>query len=174
MKTFEIRPIRNRRVAVTRRFLIPINAVAALAGLGCSSSPSDPFPGTWLCSGTSMVTYTQPPNVPPSTGSTISTVVITDDGSGTITLARTTVQDAGTTMCSYKAVLSSNQQSFTLSAGDTCVNFDGNTMTYTSGTGTLMSPTTFSIDSTWTLSGQTASGAPLSETGTTNAACSKM
>lgn len=155
-------------------FLLPSacsSSSGASGGDGGAGGPSDGFVGTWSCSGSSTTMFSQPPNTPPSTVSTASTVVITDDGMGNLTSVRTP-DDAGSP-CTLHSKLSSDGKSTTVDAGQTCPTANGGTITYTSGGSTLTSPTTYTSMSTWTFSGTTMKGAPLVGTGSGTSTCTK-
>lgn len=150
-----------------------------LLATACSSSSasgggatSDPFVGTWNCTGSSTTTFTQPANTPPSTADNSATAVITDDGMGNITQVRTVV-DAGT-MCTLHSKLGSDGKSTTLDMGQTCMTANGGTLSYTSGGATLTAPNTFTSSSTWNFSGTTMGGAQLVGTGSGMSTCTKM
>jgi hypothetical protein len=152
---------------------------ALLLATACSSSSggsgtggsSDPFVGTWDCTGTSTTTFSQPPNTPPSTVNTGATTVITDDGMGNITSVRTP-DDAGVP-CTLHSKLNSDGKSTTIAMGQTCTLAGGGTITYTSGGSTLTNPSTYSSTATWTFSGMTMKGMPLIGTGSGMSSCTK-
>jgi len=159
--------------------LVPVLLLAT----ACSSSnggssgdgggaTSDPFVGTWTCSGSSTTNFSQPPNTPPSTASNASTVVITDDGMGNLTSVRTP-DDAGVP-CTLHSKLNSDGKSTTLQMGQTCTTVGGGTITYTSGGSQLTNPSTYTATSTWSFSGMTMNGMPLIGTGSGMSTCTKM
>ena len=74
-----------------------------------------------------------------------------------------------------KATLNADGKSTTLAPGQTCLDANNNTITYTSGGATSTSATTYSSQSTYTLTGTTkATGAPLMGTGMAMSTCTKM
>jgi hypothetical protein len=159
------------RTMLLRR--IPLFAYALLAA-ACTDTiiKNDPFVGNWSCNGSSTTSFSQPPNTPNSTDTTQATVSHTDDGNGNITTVRNPI-DAGPP-CTLHSTLSADGNSLTLKPGQTCSTANGGTVSYTSGSSSLNSDGTYTSNSTWTLNGTTAKGAPLVGTGTGNNTCTKM
>jgi hypothetical protein len=120
----------------------------------------------------SMTTFTAPPNAPATTNSTASTVVITDDGMGAMTIVRTPVD--GGPPCTLHSHLGADRKSSTLDAGQTCTTETGDIVSYTMGGSTLTATDAYTSSSSWTISGQTKTGAPLMGTGTGSATCGQM
>jgi hypothetical protein len=112
----------------------PLVAVPALAvACGGSSSdtpsaPSTPFAGTWQCTGSDTLNFTVP-MVFSRQVNRVSTMVIRDNGDGTITATRSS--DAGADCVTKSAV---DGASATLQAGQTC-DVGGLTLKLTSGSG---------------------------------------
>ncbi len=143
------------------------------SGTGGSGSTSDAFVGTWQCNGSETTTFSAPPNLSPQTESTAASVVITDNGGGSLTLVRTPETDAGTPPCTESAKLAADGKSFDLVAGQTCQTANGGTITYKTVTATLTSPTTYTSNGSWQLDGKTKTGATLTGTGTGTSTCTK-
>jgi hypothetical protein len=151
--------------------LLLATACSTSSGGSGGAGSSDPFVGTWSCTGTSTTTFSQPPNTPPSTVNTASTTVITDDGMGNLTTDRTPI-DAGPP-CVLHSKLSSDGKSTTIETGQSCTVANGGTITYTSGGSTLTNPSTYASTATWTFSGMTMKGMPLVGTGSGMSTCTK-
>jgi hypothetical protein len=163
-----------------------IEILVALALAACSTSSgggatndsgaSDPFVGTWDCTGTQTLNFVfEAGTMSSETSYTSATVTITDDGDGTQTSTFTT--DAGAT-CVRKSTWSGNTA--TLESGQPCT-FGGLTFTYTSGTSTL-SGTSYMVTAALTLRGTvqyTPDGGStemigVTGTGQTQSTCTKM
>jgi hypothetical protein len=133
-------------------FGLPLCACVATACSTRSSSgpaggPSDPFVGTWVCTGTDDLTVTMPAGIPPVTESTASTIVIVDDGSGTISATRSTEGGAG---CVTRSTVAGSNA--TLESGQTCTS-GGLTLSLVSGganvmDGTMVSSRRYSLSGT--------------------------
>ena len=111
--------------------LVAIVAIVAAAVVGCSTGTtadtSSAFTGSWSCSTTDALTYTQPPGSEDKTETTTDTLVITTTGDGTFTSV--TYLDAGTS-CGLKYTPSGNSAS--LGSGQTCT-AKGLTFSYVTG-----------------------------------------
>jgi hypothetical protein len=134
---------------------LPLACLAAACSTHGGSAPSsssgggslDPFVGTWVCTGTDDLTVTTPPGIPPVTESTASTIVIVDDGSGTISATRSTEGGAG---CVTRSIVAGSNA--TLESGQTCAS-GGLTLTLLSGganvmDGTMVSSRRYSLSGT--------------------------
>ncbi len=143
----------------------------ALAG-GCGGAAAgDPFVGSWSCTGSAMTTFTAPAGIQPASNTTSQNVVITDDGSGALTLTRTPTD--GQPDCTVHATLSADRMSFSWNPGQTCSDKNGDTLTFTAVSG-VIAAIGYDTTSAWTLSGKTATGAPLMGSGTGSGSCTRM
>jgi hypothetical protein len=100
------------------------------------------FVGSWNCSWTIDLTFTQPAGAPSIHNAASGTVSVSDNGDGTITAA---VANCGTTY----SVSGSNG---TLIGNQTCGDGSGLTTTFTSGTATV-SDTALTINEAFTVTG---------------------
>jgi hypothetical protein len=139
--------------------------LALLVLAGCGGGNSDPFVGTWSCMGTSMVTYTQPAGMMPATNMNSQTTMISDDGTGKLTIMR---MPSMAPPCTNTAHLNADKISFVWDAGQTCMLNNGITQTFTQVTAEITS-TGYSNTSAYTLSGTN-----LMATATATGACTKM
>jgi hypothetical protein len=163
---------------------IGILAALALVACGHGSSgssgdgapPPDPFVGTWDCTGTQTLNFDfESGTMSSDTSYTAATVIITDDGDGSMTATLTA--DAGPA-CTRKFTVSGGTA--TLESGQSCT-FEGLTFTYTSGTATL-SGTSYIVTTELTLSGTitvlTEGGSPdmldVTGTGETQSTCNEQ
>jgi hypothetical protein len=135
-----------------------------LAACGGSSN-SDPFVGNWTCTGMTTVTYTQPAGMPQAMNNTGQTNMISDDGTGKLTIVR---MPMNTPPCTNTARLGADKISFTWDAGQTCVLNNGITQTFTSVSAQITSAG-YTTASTYTLSGTN-----LMATATGSGTCTKM
>jgi hypothetical protein len=101
---------------------------------GGDGAGSDPWVGTWACTGTASNTFTEPASAQPNMQPFANTTVIVDNGDGTIT-STGTPPDGGDT-CALKYTVSGNTETL-VSGGQSCMNNNGTTEVYTSGTATL-------------------------------------
>jgi hypothetical protein len=154
--------------------LLPGAAACTSASSPGAAAPPDPFVGTWQCTGTTGLTVTTPPGVRPVQSPTTVTVVIVDNGDGTITATRTS--DAGASCTTKSTVAGSNA---TLQSGQTCT-FEGLTLTLTSGSANVMGNTlvssrmyTFAGMLTFTPDGGMSETINVSGTGSSSDNCTK-
>jgi hypothetical protein len=110
---------------------------------------SDPFVGTWVCTGTDDLTITMPAGIAPLTESTAATIVIVDNGTSTLSATRSTEGGAG--CVTHSIVAGSNA---TLESGQTCTS-GGLTLTFVDGSanamdGTMVSSLRYSLSGTLT------------------------
>jgi hypothetical protein len=147
----------------------------AFVGCGTGSSPSDPFIGSWSCSGTDTITWTMPAGMSPTNGTPSSTVVITDDGNGNITAVRTpTGTNAGAPACTTKHLLGSGGTASLSPVDQTCMTKDGATETYHTISWTA-SGSSYAVTSSFHLAGgKNAAGMALVGDGTSQSTCTKM
>ena len=148
--------------------------LVATALVACSNNGfgvSDPFVGTWSCTGTDALTPSQPPGAKPVSNSTAVTRRIVDNGDGTAT--STSSDDAGSTCALRSKVSGSNA---TLESGQSCV-VAGFTLSFTSGTASV-SGATLTLSASFTFSGTVTpdGGSPIqvAGTGTTSSTCMKQ
>ncbi len=154
------------------RFFLPALFLFACSGSTDGAGVSNPFVGTWRCTGTSTTTYTTPAGMPASTQPSSSTVTIVDDGDGRITTLR--LPDNGAPECTLHARLDADGRSTTLDGNQTCTSLNGGTVAYTSGETRIASATTYTASHTWSYAGTTAKGAPLVGTGSGASTCTKQ
>jgi hypothetical protein len=166
-----------------------IGLCSALTAMACSSSSgsssgsggdgggalSDPFVGTWMCTGSSMTVETLP-DMKATTDVTMSSIVITDDGTGNDTVVRTPEGDAVAAPCTEPAKLSASGTTLTITGMPKCPSaISGVTETFTSVSYTLAAGnTSFTTMASYTLSGTTTSGMTYAATGTATNTCNKM
>jgi len=119
---------------------------------GGGGDGGDPWVGTWACTGTESDTFTEPAGAKPETKDTANMVAIVDNGDGTVTLTGTP-PDGGIT-CSLKFTVSGSALTL-VSGGQSCMNNNGTTEIYTSGTATLTG-STYTSSRAYTFSGTVA------------------
>jgi hypothetical protein len=154
------------------------NPDGAGSSSGGGDSASDPFVGSWVCTGTSSLTFTQPAGHKPETDSFTTDVTIVANGDGSETITGQAV-DGGPT-CVTKATVSGNTA--TLESGQSCQNANGTTTAYTGGTATLTSSTTYTVTRTFSFSGTVTvtpdGGSPeqvqVAGSGTSTGTCTKQ
>ena len=116
---------------------------------GSGDSGQDPFVGSWVCTGTISTTFTQPAGAKPQTSDYVTDVTVVSNGDGTQT-ATGEPADGGPT-CSIKETVSGDSAS--IMGSQSCMNANGTTAVYTSGTSTLTSSTTYTAMRAFTFSG---------------------
>lgn len=119
---------------------------------GGDGAGSDPWVGTWACTGTESNTFTEPAGAKPEDKDTASTVTIVDNGDGTVT-ATSNPPDGGIT-CSLKSTVSGDTLTL-VTGGQSCANNNGTTEIYTSGSATL-SGNMYTASKAYTFSGTVA------------------
>jgi hypothetical protein len=124
-----------------------LGAGLAACSNGSGGGGSNPFVGSWACTGTQSLTFTQPAGAQPQTNNQSFTQTIVANGDGSITA--TTTGDAGNG-CTFKWTVSGSTA--TLEANQTCTNTNGVVASYTSGTATV-SGTTLTHSNQFTFSG---------------------
>jgi hypothetical protein len=153
------------------------------SGSGSSSgggdSGADPFVGSWLCTGTDSLTFTEPTGAKPQMNPYATNVTVVDNGDGMQT-ATGEPADGGPS-CSIKETVSGNAASL-VSGGQSCMNANGTTTVYTGGTSTLTGSTTYATTRVFTFSGTTTytpdGGSPeqiqVAGSGTSSGTCTKQ
>lgn len=119
---------------------------------GGGDSGADPFVGSWVCSGTDSLTFTQPAGAKPQMNAYTTDVTVVSNGDGTQT-ATGEPADGGPS-CAIKDTVSGNTANVA-SGGQSCTSASGITTVYTSGTSTLTSSTTYAVTRVFTFSGMT-------------------
>jgi hypothetical protein len=118
-------------------------------------------------------TYSAPAGRATDTETTASTVVITDDGAGALTIVRT--PNSGAPVCTLHTHLNSDGMTTTDPSNQTCITHTGNMVTYTMETRVLASGgNSYTVHSTWTVQGKTTSGASLMGNGSGSSNCAKI
>jgi hypothetical protein len=115
--------------------LLPGAAACTSASSQGAAPPPDPFVGTWQCQATTILNVAMPPGVRSTESTTRVTIVVVDNGDGTITAHRT--NDAGGN-CTTKSTVSGSNA--TLQDGQTCA-FEGLMLSLTSGSANVMGNT---------------------------------
>jgi hypothetical protein len=142
---------------------------------GSDGSISDPFVGTWACTGTSTTNETMPTTMT-TMDDTMSSIVITDDGSGNLTIVRTPEGDAAAPPCTESATLGAGGMTATFKGMPMCTTATSTiSETFTTGMYTMGSGgTTFAGMTTYSLSGTTSAGKAYAATGSSSSTCMKM
>ena len=158
--------------------LAPLGAVACSSSTnstgGDGGSSSDPFVGTWQCSGSSTTTYTAPAATT-VTSMTMGQSVISDDGHGNLTIQRSSEEDGGFPPCTLHGTLNSDGKSTTGKTPETCPGNAMITQTITMAGSTMNSNnTSYTSNSSFSLSGTNANGKMVQATGTGSSTCTKM
>lgn len=157
-------------------------SVAPLGVLACSSSSSgsdggagtDPFVGTWQCSGSSTTTYTSPASTM-VTSMTMGQSVISDDGHGNLTIQRSSETDGGFPPCTLHATLNADGKSTAGKTPETCPGNAMVTQTITIADSTMNSEnTSYASSTSFTLAGTNANGKMVQASGMGSSTCTKM
>jgi hypothetical protein len=123
---------------------------------------------------TDMLMQTQPTSVTMTTNDAWVTV-ITDDGSGNVTVERTWEGDAGNPPCTEHFTLSRNGQSITSGGAQTCPGRVSTVTEMITVTATISSGgTSYTSSANYTLSGTVGTGQTYAATGVSTGDCTKM
>jgi hypothetical protein len=144
-----------------------------------SDSGADPFVGSWVCTGTDMLTFTMPSGAKPENNPYTTDVTVVSTGSGTQT-ATGEAADGGPS-CAIQEDVSGNGASV-VSGGQSCTSSNGAVLVYTGGTSTLLSPTSYSTTRVFTFSGMvpytpdggTTTMIEVAGSGTSSGTCTKQ
>jgi len=157
-------------------YTVLLSLVLAWATLGCSASSSDdPFVGSWQCTGTRTLVVAERSTIS-KMGPFVASDVITDDGSGQVTIVHSEEGDAGAPSCTESWSLGGSGTTLTANAPIECATTRANiTKTITTGA-CAMSPdgTTFTESASFTESGMTDSNQTYASSGASESTCTKM
>jgi hypothetical protein len=163
----------NRRALLFAAGLAPLAAACGASSSTGTDASSDPFVGTWQCTGSDNRNFTFPPGISRQED-TASTIAIQDNGDGTILSTRT--NDAGVTCATRSSVAGAKA---TLESGQACES-GGLTLKLTSGGGNVtgnMLVALRSYDFAGTLTFASDAGPPqtlnVAGTGTSSDNCTK-
>ncbi|HEY1697794.1 MAG TPA: hypothetical protein VGG39_36790 [Polyangiaceae bacterium] len=141
---------------------------------GGGDASTDPFVGDWTCTGSDVLTFTQPAGAKQETDPFTTSVVVVANADGSQTA--TVLSADGGAGCGLQSTVSGDTA--TLEPNQTCPGSNGVTASYTSGVNTLTSATTYTIDRTFTFSGSVTTDAgshvQVAGTGVTSGTCTKQ
>jgi hypothetical protein len=105
----------------------------------------------------------------------MSTSVITDDGQGNVTIARSSDLDGGLPPCTLHSTLSADGKTLTGKVPETCPANASIVQTITSASANMAAGNmSYSSSAAYTLSGTNANGKMVQATGSSAATCTKM